>query len=248
MAVVDERMDRKELDRRNTKVAQVCHNGCRREAAKRATHSVPDLRVAHSEPFDVQFVDYSSVPRALLRPPSPGEGRIDNPAFRNERRTVPIVEGQILLVVTHPIAEQGVIPFKSTDECFGIGVDEQFMVVEAVARLGFVRSVHSIAIELTRPHVGQIAMPDLVRVFRQSDPRDFRLSTPSDKQSSTLSAWAENNAKFVPEPSHVAPIGPGWPGHMRKSDALICDVLGDKMVAALAKMAWVRSWSLYQFI
>ena len=176
MAVLDERMDREELDRRNAEVAQICHDRCRREAGERAAHGVPDLRVAHREPLDVQFVDYGLVPRTLIRPPSPGEGRVDHPAFRNERRTVAIVEGQILRVVAHPVAEQSVVPFERADERLGVGVDEQLVVVEAVARLGFVRSVHPIAIELTRPHVRQVAMPDLMRVFRQSDPRDFGLS------------------------------------------------------------------------
>jgi hypothetical protein len=112
----------------------------------------------------------------LIRLPPPGEGRVDHRAFRNERRTVAIVEGQILRVVAHPVAEQSVVPFERADEGLGVGVDEQLVVVEAVARLGFVRSVHPVAIELTRPHVRQVTMPDLMCVFRQSDSRDLALA------------------------------------------------------------------------
>src|SRR5271166_6751256 len=151
MSVLDERMYREELDRRNAEVVQILHYRRRREAGERAAHRLPDLRVAHRIPLDVQFVDYGFVPRMLIWPPSPGEGRVDHPAFRNERRTVAIVEGQILSVVTNPVAEQGVVPFERTDERLGVRVDQQFVVVEAVARLGFVRSVHPITIELTRP-------------------------------------------------------------------------------------------------
>src|SRR3954451_16771036 len=166
MVVMDESMDRQKLDRRDAEVAQIGYDRCRREACEGATYGIADLRVAHREPFGVHFIDDGFVPRTLIRPPSPGKGRVNDPAFRNERRTVPIVEGQILRVVAYPVAEQGVIPFKRTDKCFGIGVDEQLMVVEAVARLGFVRSVYPIAIKLTGPHVRQVAMPDLMRVFR----------------------------------------------------------------------------------
>src|SRR2546423_1697329 len=38
----------------------------------------------------------------------------------------------------------------------------------------------------------------------------------SNRQSSTFSALAENSAKFVPRPSHVAPKGCGRPGASRK--------------------------------
>lgn len=108
MAVLDERMDRQELDCGNAEVAQISHNRCRREASKRAAHGVPNLRMAHREPLGVHLVDDGFVPRALIRPPSPGKGRVDHLAFRNERRTVAIVEGQILRVVAHPVTKQGV--------------------------------------------------------------------------------------------------------------------------------------------
>src|SRR5215470_8066944 len=37
----------------------------------------------------------------------------------------------------------------------------------------------------------------------------------SNRQSSTFSALAENSAKFVPRPSHVAPNGCGAPAEIR---------------------------------
>src|SRR5271166_5367216 len=70
MSVLDERMYREELDRRNAEVVQVLHYRCRREAGERAAHRLPDLRVAHRIPLDVQFVDYGFVPRMLIWPPS----------------------------------------------------------------------------------------------------------------------------------------------------------------------------------
>src|SRR5271166_2535426 len=43
VAIVDESMDREELDRRNPEVAQISHDWCRREAGERAAHGVPDV-------------------------------------------------------------------------------------------------------------------------------------------------------------------------------------------------------------
>src|SRR5450755_833827 len=38
-----------------------------------------------------------------------------------------------------------------------------------------------------------------------------RVPVESNRQSSTLVAWAEKSAKFVPRPSHLAPSGKGKP-------------------------------------
>src|SRR5439155_8875736 len=43
----------------------------------------------------------------------------------------------------------------------------------------------------------------------------FVASGESKRQSSTLAACAENNAKFTPTPVHVAPSGYGSPGQTR---------------------------------
>src|SRR5271163_2549555 len=173
MVVLDKRVDWEKLDGRNAEVAQICHERRRREAGECATHGITDFRVVHRISFDVQFVDDRFVPWTLIWSWPPGESRVDHLAFWNERRTVAIVEGQIRRVVANPVAEQGVIPIERTDECLGIWVDHQPVAVEAMARLGLVRSVYPIAVELTRPYVRQVTVPDLVRVFRQTDPRDF---------------------------------------------------------------------------
>src|SRR5687767_12483784 len=43
----------------------------------------------------------------------------------------------------------------------------------------------------------------------------FSVSTVSNKHRSTLVACSENNAKFTPLPSHVAPSGYEFPGQTR---------------------------------
>ena len=213
MAVMDERMDRQKFDRGNAEVAQISNDRWRRQAGKRAAYAVPDLWVTHRVPLDVQFVDYGFVPRMLIRPPSPGERGIDHLAFRQKRRAVAVVEGQILRIVANPVSEQGVVPRERTDERLGVGVDQQFMMVEAMARLRLIRSVHPIAIELPRPHVRQVTVPYLVRVFRQSDPCDFPLAVAVEQTKLDLFGMGreqrEVRARTIPCRAHrTRPTGP----------------------------------------
>ena len=55
----------------------------------------------------------------------------------------------------------------------GIGVEQQLVGIEAVAQVRLVRPVDAIAIQGARPHLGQVAVEDLVGVFGQLDPRDL---------------------------------------------------------------------------
>ena len=48
--------------------------------------------------------------------------------------------------------------------------------VEAMALGGTIRAVDAIAVDLARAGIGQIAVPHLVRVFRQLDAFDFLLA------------------------------------------------------------------------
>ena len=40
-----------------------------------------------------------------------------------------------------------------------------------MTRVGLVRAVNPIAVELTRPDIGEVTVKDLVCIFRQFDPR-----------------------------------------------------------------------------
>ena len=121
----------------------------------------------HGEPTYVQFVDYGLVPRPRLRPPTPGESWINHAAFRDDGRAVALVEALIAGPVPHFIAKQHVVPSELTDKRLGVWIDQQLMVVKAVASSRLVRPVDAVAIDSTRPNVGEIAAPDLVRALRE---------------------------------------------------------------------------------
>ena len=111
----------------------------------------------------------------------------------------------------HLVAEDCRIPLQLADMAAGIGVKQQLIRIEAVACLRLIGAMHAIAVDCARPDIGQIAVPDLIGVFRKLDACGLALALSSKRQSSTLVALAENSAKLTPLPSHDAPSGYGKP-------------------------------------
>ena len=74
------------------------------------------------------------------------------------------------------IAEQGVVPPDTPEELAGVGVDQELVRIEAVTGLGLIGAVDPIAVDCARPRGWQVAVPDLVGVFRQFDTLKFGFS------------------------------------------------------------------------
>ena len=101
--------------------------------------------------------------------PAPGEGGIDDAAFGHQSRAVPLVEGQIVGLVPQRVTEHLRSPPELTDMRLRVRVEQQLVMVEAVAVLGIVRAVHAVSVDSAGASVGQVAVPDLIRVFGQFD-------------------------------------------------------------------------------
>ena len=56
------------------------------------------------------------------------------------------------------------------DQRLGIGIEQKLVGIEAVTGGRLIRAVDAVAIHGPRPRIGQIAVPDLVGVFRQNHP------------------------------------------------------------------------------
>jgi hypothetical protein len=69
-----------------------------------------------------------------------------------------------------------IVPAQVPVEGLGVGVDEQLVVVEPVPAFRIVGAVDPIAIELAGAHIREVAVPDLVRVFRQRHPVGLALA------------------------------------------------------------------------
>ena len=61
------------------------------------------------------------------------------------------------------------MPAQLAGERAGVGVEQELVRIEAVPRLGRVGAVRAQAVELARPQVGEVAVPDLVGELGQRD-------------------------------------------------------------------------------
>ena len=158
-----EGVDRQQLDRRDAEVDQVVDDRRPAQRADLAAHLLRDLGMAHRIAARVHLVDHGLVPGPRLRAlAAPGEGRVDDHALRHVAGAVAPVEREVAVGMADPVAEQRVMPLERPRQGLGVGIDQQLVRVEAVAVPRIVRSVDAIAVELPRPHVGQVAVPDLM--------------------------------------------------------------------------------------
>ena len=139
-------------------------------AACRGRHIVALLR----QPFDVRLVDDGVFPRRLRpRLVAPGMRHVDHHGLVHRAGIVAPVERQVLLLVAGAVAEMRIGPGEMAAELLAVGIDQQLVRIEAVARFRRVGPVHAIAVELARRDVGEIDVPDVLGALRQRDALDF---------------------------------------------------------------------------
>ena len=161
--VVHERVDRHQLDGRDAEPPQVLDDGCGREGRVRTVVPRRNFRMTHRETAHVHLVDHGVVPRRGRRPVvAPAECGIDDLTLRHTRCVVASVERQVATRVADPVAEVRIAPGERPDDRFRVRIDQQLVGIESVAVLGLVGSVDAVAVQLTRPDLGQVAVPDLV--------------------------------------------------------------------------------------
>ena len=171
----------------------------------------------HREALDMRFVDDRVVPWHVLAAglAMPVEIGIHHHAFRHERCAVAFVECQVVTGF-QLIAEHRWVPLQLPRMRAGVRVKQQLVRIEAVAGLRFVRPVHAVAVErcqVRRRTDNHGRSGWCIPAVQSGQFRVFRRC--SNRQISTFVAWAENRAKLVPAPSHVAPRGKGSPSLTR---------------------------------
>jgi hypothetical protein len=151
------------------------------------------------ETFHVQLVEDRLIPGhgtpSVLTPPI--EIRIDDDAFCHVRRTVALVERQIISGF-HLISEHCRVPLQGT--CMGarIGIKDELVRIKAVTGVWLVRTVHSVPIKRPRSNVRHIAMEDLIVVFRQFDPICFEFTRLIEKAELNFGGAGRKNCEVGP--------------------------------------------------
>ena len=108
----------------------------RGEALISSAHLIGDIRALAREALHVRFVDERLLPATMRAPVVlPIPARIDHDRFRNERRAVASVEGEVALGRARIVAEQRVACAPAPAKLARIGVEQQLVRIETVALL-----------------------------------------------------------------------------------------------------------------
>ncbi len=177
IAVVDEKLDRQQLDGGDRQILEI---GDRRLRAQGAIG--PPIPLRKQFPFlgkaaHMRLVDHD-VPHPPLRllHPLPVEIIVDHHRLGQEGSAIPSVRVEIGVGVvrTHLVTEKGVVPAQLPGNRLGVGIEEQFRRIETMAFIRRMRPFHAQGVHLPRLQPGKKAMPDMVGAFRQPDPGHLR--------------------------------------------------------------------------
>ena len=126
------------------------------------------VRMACREALDVHLVDDRVVPRnprSLVI--APFEGGIENRGQRRERGAVARVRLQVALGMVHSVSVHRVVPAQGAADPLRIRIEDHLGRVEAVPGARVVRAAYPVAVQLPRPDVEQVAVPDEIGPLRQ---------------------------------------------------------------------------------
>src|SRR5690242_9392757 len=103
------------------------------------------------ESFDVRLINDRFPPAPARRTVVfPVESRINYSAQRRQCRAVTLVEREVAVLMANFVSEKFVTPNQRPPQSLRIGIEEDFVRVESMAGLRFVRPVHAITIDLAR--------------------------------------------------------------------------------------------------
>ena len=122
----------------------------------------------------MDFVDDGVGPRhggrAIV---GPVEAVVGHHRLQHARRAVAPIEGEVGARRVHAIAEQRVGQAQLAGEAPRVGIEQQLVMVEAMAVLRLVGTIRAITVDQAGARIGQIAVPDLVGAFRHLEALDL---------------------------------------------------------------------------
>src|SRR5258706_11981257 len=110
----------------------------------------------HREPFDVQFVDNRLVPwrswRAIV---APSERGVYDPTFEHADSVVTSIKRKVAVATSYPVTKVRIAPAQGSRDILCIRIQQEFIVIEAMALVWSIGAMHAISVEQTRSRVGQ---------------------------------------------------------------------------------------------
>src|SRR5262249_55921168 len=146
MTLVERGVNRQQLDGGDAELDEVIDDRRRAQGGEGAAAAQIDAGVLLGEAADMELVDDGLFPSGLrLAVVTPGEGGVDDPAFRHDPSSVAAVEREIAPRAADAIAEMRIAPAQGSVEGLGVRIEQQLVGVEAVAAMRVVGAVDAIA-------------------------------------------------------------------------------------------------------
>jgi hypothetical protein len=169
MMLVEKLMHWEQLHCSHAQLVEIVQEGRVSEPGVGAPPLRGELGMAGRQPFHMDLIDKRVVPRGPGRAIAlPGKGGVDHDTLGEVRRAVASVPTEVRVrVASHRIAKEDLVSPHPPRNRFGVGIEEQFGWIEAMAFLRSIRSVDAIAIALPWPELGHIPVPHLISAGRE---------------------------------------------------------------------------------
>ena len=171
------------------------------------------------ESFDVHFVDQCLVPGGLGRfIATPAKTGIDDCGQGSRIRIVAFIKTEIRSGVSNLVTKSTVVPNQVTTDPLGIGIQQNFVRIKAKSPFRIVRAMCAKSVKLARSNIGQIPVPDMVRLIGQRDPICFFCRERRIKKAQVdLSCVFGKHGKIdpIPVPSGAQRRGVAWPNSLK---------------------------------
>src|SRR5580765_1187122 len=116
-----------------------------------------------SEAPDVQLIDDALMPGSAGSAISaPRKRRIDDHGLEHAGSAVATIHGEISVFAANAVTEVRVAPFQVANDLLGVGIEQEFVRVEAMSLARIVGTIDAVSIEKSGPSLGQVAVPNLV--------------------------------------------------------------------------------------
>ena len=158
MGIVNELMQRQQLDGRDAKLGQVVDRGGMRQTGIGAAQFGRNGRMSGRKTLDVDLVNHRFMRRPVEWPVVPPiEIGVGHDGFWHKGRAICIVARAS--GVMKAIGEHGLVPVNLTFNGFGIGIEQEFGRIAALSQFRRPGAVDAKAVTLSWLYVGEVTVP-----------------------------------------------------------------------------------------
>ena len=174
VAIIDMIMHGHQFHSRDTQFLQMINRRTGCQSGVSSTQRFRYLWIQPGKSFHMHLIDQSLVPWCTrMSVVAPAKLRIHHDTQRRTPCIVAKIDLQILSHMPDLMTEHGIGPPDPATNRSGVRIQQNFMSVEAMTGGRIKRTMHTIPVKLTGADVGQVNVPDTIRLFLQQNSAGF---------------------------------------------------------------------------